>query len=85
MIRKGEVLLKAIEEMSELTQILAKMEYVGGTDYWHGRDLKPELIEELGDTFAILTRLFDELDAETQGAVIDRQNMKSDLYMEWWG
>jgi hypothetical protein len=83
--KRGEVLLKAIEEMSELTQVLAKIEYVGGTDYWHGRDLRPELIEELGDVRAILGRLFSELDDETRGQVIARQFVKSKKYEEWWG
>lgn len=81
---KGQVLIKAIEEMSELTQVLAKMEYVGGTDYWHGRDLRPELIEELGDVRAILNRLFSRLDDDTKASVMERQFMKSRLYGEWW-
>lgn len=84
MFNRGEVLLKAIEEMAELTQILAKMEYVGGTDYWHSRDLKPALIEELGDTRAILGRLFSMLDEDTRNAVVRRQVMKSNKYKEWW-
>lgn len=76
--------LKAIEEMAELTQVLAKMEFVGGTDYWHGRDLKPALIEELGDVLAILGRLFKELDEDTKIAVMARQVRKAELYAEWW-
>lgn len=84
-MKKGEVLIKAIEEMSELTQVLAKMEYVGGTDYWHGRDLTPELIEELGDVRAILGRLFDSLNDDIKKEVVYRQAMKSQLYEKWWG
>ena len=83
-MRRGEVLLKAIEEMAELTQILAKMEFIGGTDYWYGVDLKPALIEEFGDVRAILGRLFSELDEDTRNAITRRQIMKSNKYKEWW-
>lgn len=86
--------LKAMEEMAELTQVLAKkLAWDSGdrrgyspTGLLTQEDkLRAMLIEELGDVRAILGRFFNSLDYETRMAVIVRQNDKEARYKEWWG
>lgn len=70
--------------MSELTQVISKMMYVGGFDYWHGRDLKPEFIEEFGDVWAILQRVYEAQTDEVKEAIVARRDMKAAKYKGWW-
>lgn len=76
-------LAKLNEEAGELIQILGKLLATGGTDHWEG-DLRPRLVEELGDLraaidfFATSCLRPDELDA-----VVARTEAKIDLFERW--
>jgi NTP pyrophosphatase (non-canonical NTP hydrolase) len=75
---------KLLEEMGELQQVLGKLIAVAGsTEHWDG-DLKPKLIEELGDVSGALAFFMEKnLTDEESGAMLDRGKKKLELFREW--
>lgn len=75
---------KLLEEMGELQQVLGKLIAVAGsTQHWDG-DLRPKLIEELGDVSGALAFFMEKnLIYEEEGAMLDRAREKLELFREW--
>lgn len=75
---------KLIEEMGELHQVLGKLiASAGNTEHWSG-DLRPKLVEEIGDVFAALEFFKTEnMTNEEQQGVYDRATKKLALFRRW--
>lgn len=76
---------KLMEEMGELMDVLGKIIALSGESVqtWPGgRDLKPELVEELGDVRAALI-FFCEANDVPKALVHDRADMKLDKFRHW--
>ena len=75
---------KVIEEMGELMQVLGKLIAVAGnTKHWDG-DLRPKLIEEMGDlTAALMFFTTENLTDSEQRQIVERTKKKRDLFRQW--
>lgn len=74
---------KLIEEMGEVQQLLGKLMGGGGTEHWQG-DLRPKLIEELGDIVAA-TGFFTahNFTSRERTAIADRAAKKLGVFDGW--
>jgi hypothetical protein len=75
---------KLLEEMGELQQVLGKLIAVAGsTEHWDG-DLRPRLIEEIGDVAGAIAFFVEKNLTETEEcAVGDRAEQKMALFQKW--
>ena len=75
---------KVIEEMGELQQVLGKLIAVAGeTKHWDG-DLRPRLIEEIGDLRAALVFFQAEnFTPDESQQVVERTEKKIALFRKW--
>lgn len=79
-------LAKLQEEMNELDTVLAKIQGLGGgTDYWGGRDLRPELLNEIADVRAALDFFLENsnFSGEEILNVFIRSDTKQKLFDKW--
>lgn len=78
-------LAKLIEEAAEVTQVAAKLTATNGQwNYWGGRDLRREMIEELGDLQATIWFLQQEnFESEERDAITVRALDKLRTFTEW--
>lgn len=78
-------LAKLLEEMAELSQVLAKFITTDGTaDYWSGLNLEEAMIEEMGDVLCALHYFADyNLSGAQLEAVIARRDAKIAKYEHW--
>lgn len=74
---------KLQEECAELSVVLAKLVTVNGGEYWDGRDLDAELIEELGDVLAAADYFMNFAPAGVTTEVLDRKAKKLKLFHQW--
>jgi NTP pyrophosphatase (non-canonical NTP hydrolase) len=82
---------KLLEEMGELQQVLGKLQQTlgkliqvaGSTLHWDG-DLRPKMIEELGDVAGAIAFFVEKnLTVTEECAVGDRAEQKMALFREW--
>lgn len=76
---------KLLEEMGELTQVIAKLMATGGdTDHWDGKgDLRDRLEEEMGDVLATLFFTMD-INPEIRSHVVkQRADTKEQRFRRW--
>lgn len=74
---------KLLEEMGELQQVLGKLIAVAGsTEHWDG-DLRPRLIEELGDVSAAIGFFMEQNFVGDEAAIADRIVAKLLLFRKW--
>lgn len=76
---------KLQEEMSELGVVLAKIQSLNGdTDYWRGRDLRTELVDEIGDVAAAVEFFVTHnLTGAEQEILSARRDTKLDRFNRW--
>ena len=75
--------LKLLEECSELSVVLAKLVTVDGGEYWEGRDLESEIIEELGDVLAAAKYFMSQSTPVISAKILKRRDEKVDLFIQW--
>lgn len=76
---------RVVEESGELVQVLGKLIGAGGgTEHWDGTDLRPRLVEEIGDVRAALD-FFVEANELPADAVERRRARKRADYDRWHG
>lgn len=78
-------LSKVIEEMGEALVVLGKIIGTGGeTEYWGGRDLRPEILEELADVRGSIAYFSEHnfTDDEVE-ELLTRSEMKRDRFNDW--
>jgi hypothetical protein len=75
---------KLIEEMGELNQVLGKLiATAGDTEHWSG-DLRPKLVEEIGDVLAAVTFFLGmNLNAYERIEIEARFAVKIALFEKW--
>lgn len=74
---------KAVEEVSELAQVLGKLIASGGrVEHWDGSDLRERLVDELGDVRAAM-RLLIELNELPEDAIAEREQIKLERFRGW--
>lgn len=74
---------KLLEEMGELQQVLGKLIAVAGsTEHWDG-DLRPRLIEELGDVSAAIGFFMEQNFVGDEVAIANRIVAKLLLFRKW--
>jgi NTP pyrophosphatase (non-canonical NTP hydrolase) len=75
---------KLLEEQGELVQVLAKYMMTGGdSNHWSG-DLRPRLLDEMGDVYAALAFFSQHnLTPEEIAKVEDRLRAKLALFEQW--
>lgn len=74
---------KAVEEASELVQVLGKLIASGGrVEHWDGSDLRERLVEELADIRAA-ARLLIELNDLPEDAIAGRERTKLERFRAW--
>lgn len=73
---------KIMEESAELGVVLAKLITVQGGEYWDGRDLPEEIIEELGDLMAAID-YFKKHNPEIGDLADLRRAEKLALFNKW--
>lgn len=74
---------KLLEEMGELQQVLGKLIAVAGdTAHWDG-DLRPRLIEELGDVSAAIGFFMEQNFVGDEAAIASRIVAKLLLFRKW--
>ena len=78
-------LSKVIEEMGEALVVLGKIIGAGGvTDYWGGRDLRAEAVEELADVMGTIGYFCEHnFTIEETEELLDRSEMKRDRFNDW--
>lgn len=76
--------VKLIEEMGELNQVLGKkLAYWYTDDHPDGKSINDRLIEEIGDVLAALALVEIALDLDTV-AIDERMASKVKLFFEWY-
>ena len=75
--------LKLQEECAELSVVLAKLVTVNAGEYWEGRDLEAELVEELGDVLAAAEYFLLNTTSKIFKGVFKRKKNKLRTFSRW--
>ena len=74
---------KLQEECAELSVVLAKLVTVNAGEYWEGRDLEAELVEELGDVLAAAEYFLVNTTGKISKGVFKRKKSKLRTFLRW--